>query len=236
MRRLISALPYFSCASPLTPNSSPLIDRNRHLDPLQRVIAAVTLHVHDLVGNLHTTDHFPEGCVLPVEEVCVGETDEELRAGTVGIIRARHRQHPAFVWLAVKLGFYLVAWSAHAMHVPIRILAVRIAALNHETGNHAMERRPVVKSLLGQVCKVLHVTRGDVMIEPQDDLSKWLSLARHRNRCAHLVTKVRHTPYPFFAYRNKKGGGTIPPSKPWLIGLHVSPSSSLRKAPALVPT
>src|SRR5215472_10146372 len=122
------------------------------------------------------------------------------------------------------------------MHVPIRILAIGIAALNHETGNHAMERCPVVKSLLGQVCKVLHVARGDVMIEPEDDLSKRLSLARHRNRCTHLVTEVRHTPYPFFDYRNKKGGGAIPTSKPWLIGLHVCPSSSLRKAPALVPT
>ena len=57
---------------------------------------------------------------------------------------------PALVRLAVELGLDLVPRPAHAMRRTVRILAVGIAALDHETGNDAMKGRAVIEAFLGQ--------------------------------------------------------------------------------------
>ncbi|MPN63595.1 hypothetical protein SDC9_211359 [bioreactor metagenome] len=79
--------------------------------------------------------------------------DEELAARRVGHHAARHRQHAARVLERVgkavlaELARDRVARSAHAG-------AGRVAALDHEAGNHAVEDQPVVKALLDQVHEV----------------------------------------------------------------------------------
>src|SRR4051812_21069703 len=69
---------------------SALDDAHLHVDALVRVVAAVAGGVHDLVRHLQAARHLAEGGVLPVEEGRVLHADEELAAGAVGVLGARH--------------------------------------------------------------------------------------------------------------------------------------------------
>ena len=72
----------------------------------------------------------------------------------------------------IELGVDVLARTARA---PCRRRAgdgVRIAALDHEPGNHAVELRAVVEALLGKVDEVLHMVRGDVGKETDVDLAR----------------------------------------------------------------
>src|SRR5574337_2028552 len=70
--------------------ASTLTDRDAHLCAVQRIIPPVALQVDDLVGYLHSGDHFPEDRILPIEEVSVRNADKKLRAGAIRIIRPSH--------------------------------------------------------------------------------------------------------------------------------------------------
>src|SRR6185503_5057770 len=106
-------------------------------------------------------------CVLPIEKIRIRDANKKLRAGAVRIVRARHGEHPSFVWFAVELGLDLVPGTSHAMRRTVRVLAVGIATLDHETGNDPMKGRAGVEALSGQLREVLHMPGRHIMKESQ---------------------------------------------------------------------
>ena len=89
--------------------------------------------------------------------------DEKLAPGGIGVLRAGHRKHATGVRFLVELGRDLVARIARP---PARLFAFvfrqRIAALDHEAFDHAMERRPIVESGFRQLLEILHGLRRHV--------------------------------------------------------------------------
>src|SRR6266545_1510539 len=85
---------------------------------------------------------------------------------------ARQREDPALVEGVVELRLDRVPGAAGAVALPgsLQVLRVGVAPLDHEAGNHPVERGPVVEALLGQVDEVLDVARGLVGQELQLDL------------------------------------------------------------------
>src|SRR5437879_1600063 len=77
-----------------------------------------------------------EDRVLPVERCLPREADEELRAGGVGVARPRRAERARVVRQLVELGVERVTRTARAG-------ARRVAALDHEALDHAVEDRPV---------------------------------------------------------------------------------------------
>src|SRR5688500_15780714 len=85
-----------------------------------------------------TFDQLTEGGVLAVEEFCVGEANEKLAAGRVGVLRTGHGDDAAHVRFFVELGFYFVTRAAGADHRVV-FFAERVAALDHEAFDDAVE-------------------------------------------------------------------------------------------------
>src|SRR5262249_3146336 len=129
-----------------------LDDAHLHLDALVRVVAAVPGRAHDLVRDLDALRDAAERRVLPIEEAGVLDADEELTARAVRVVGPRHGQHAALVRGVVELGLDGVAGSPRAVLAArsLRVLGVRIAALDHEARDHAVERGAVVEALPGQ--------------------------------------------------------------------------------------
>src|SRR5690348_6268308 len=74
--------------------------------------------------------------------------------------------------LVVELGFDLVAGSAGAPKTLLGIvLGVRIAALDHEILDDAMETSAVIKALFGEFFEILHVARRDVRPEFENHIT-----------------------------------------------------------------
>src|SRR4029078_2436216 len=119
-------------------------NRDRHLNSFERIIPAVPLHVYHFVRHVHPADYFTECRVLPIEKIRIRDANKKLRAGAVRIVRARHGEYPSFVWFAVELCLDLVPGSSHAMGRTVRILAIGIAPLDHETGNDPMKGRAAI--------------------------------------------------------------------------------------------
>ena len=81
--------------------------------------------------------------------------DEELAAGGVGSHGASHGQHTCAV---VQVVFETVAgkFALDAVAGAAGTSAQRVAALNHETGNDAVEDHTVIKTLVNQGDEVVH--------------------------------------------------------------------------------
>src|SRR5262249_14237915 len=94
----------------------------------------------DLVDELHARDDLAPDRVLAVGPGRVGEADEELAVGAVGIVRARHRKRAADMMLVRDLGLEVLARTAAAG-------ARGISGLRHEAGDHAMKDDAVVEVL-----------------------------------------------------------------------------------------
>jgi hypothetical protein len=57
------------------------------------------------------------------------------------------------------------------MRRTVRVLAVRIATLDHEPGNDSMKRRAVIEAVSGQLREVLHMPWRHIMKESQPNLA-----------------------------------------------------------------
>src|SRR6202050_3540307 len=89
-----------------------------------------------------------------IEEIVVGQIDEELRGGAVDFIGARHRQRAALIAHSVgglvahrRMGFLLCE------------IAGQSAALDHESRDDAMEDRAVEEAFIDVTEKILHRLR-----------------------------------------------------------------------------
>src|SRR5579863_2009459 len=107
----------------------------------------------DLVDHVHPFDHAAEDRVLAVEKRRRREVDIELATARLAIgidlvALARHRKRTAQMLLGrADFSGNVVAGTAHAV-------ALRVAALHHETGLDAMEREVVVEAVLGELLEV----------------------------------------------------------------------------------
>ena len=104
----------------------------------------------DAVDDVHPARHAPEDRVLAVEVRLGLERDEELAPVRVGA-RVRHREDAALVAVRVPLRLVLepVAWAASAG-------ARRVAALEHEVGDDAVENRAVVEVVVREEDEVVN--------------------------------------------------------------------------------
>ena len=126
----------------------------------------------DFFQHVVAFDQFAEGGVLAVEESWVAVADEKLGASRIGIIRARHGEHTAFVGAFVEFRFDLVAGAAGAPVIFLaRIFCQRVAALDHETFDDAVKTGAVVKTFLGEGLEILDRLRGDVRPEFDDHVA-----------------------------------------------------------------
>src|SRR5579871_5896782 len=111
-----------------------------HYHILARPVLAVAREIGDLIDHILTFDHFAEDGVFPGEPRCGRDGDEELRS--VGVrASVGHGQLAGlvkFVRRAFGFVFELIARAAHAC-------SLRIAALDHEIWNDAVEDGAVVK-------------------------------------------------------------------------------------------
>lgn len=103
-----------------------------------------------------------EGRILVVEEAGITVDNEELGAGTVGMLRASHGEDAAHVGLGVELGLDLVTGATCTRHAAGAWLGVRTAALNHETLDDAVKGGAVIEAFFGELKEVLDGLRGDL--------------------------------------------------------------------------
>src|SRR5690606_7132009 len=113
--------------------------------------AAASLYAFDLVYDFSAFNDFTEDSVAPtiggrgseVQEVIVGDVDEELCGSRVWVAGARHGQRVAVVLQAV-IGFVLNgSLGGFLFHV-----GIETAALNHEVVDDTMEDCAVVKAIV----------------------------------------------------------------------------------------
>ena len=137
---------------PLIPPSYHPSDRlDAHL--VARTVAGAGVELRDRVDDVHPGRDPPEDGVLAVEPGAgVGGDDEELRAVRVRA-GVRHREHAALDLVLVLLVLELVAGAAGAG-------AGRVAALDHEVRDHAVEDDAVVEAVAGELREVLDGRRG----------------------------------------------------------------------------
>ncbi len=148
----------------------------------------------DFREHIVAFDQFAERGVLAVEERGVAVADEKLAAGGIGICAARHGDDPALVGAVVELGLDGVAGAACApMTFLAGVLGERIAALNHETLDDAVETGAVVKSFLGQCLEIFDGLGRDVGPELNDHLAfggAYVGVFAHKNSRVDLLYAV----------------------------------------------
>jgi len=118
------------------------------------LVVVVGANTADLIDNLDALNDLTESGVLAIQMGCVLVHDEELAAGGVGHHGAGHGQNAALVENGVIKAVCLeltadgVLGAAHAV-------AQRVAALDHEAGDNAMENETIVKALGNEGDKVV---------------------------------------------------------------------------------
>ena len=113
----------------------------------------------DRTNDFHAFDDFAEYGMMAVEPRCFVEGDEELRAACVGACVCHGED--AFGRMAKAFAEFIGDGVARAA----RAVAVRVAALDHESVDDAMEDEAVVEAVVGEVDEVLCCFRGFVTIE-----------------------------------------------------------------------
>src|SRR5450759_1409816 len=105
-------------------------------------VLAVASDFRDCFYDIVAFDYLAEDCILAGEPVSVADGDEKLRSVGVGA-GVGHRQLSSLVeavWRTFGFVFELVAGAAETG-------AQRVAALNHEVGDYAMENGAMVKGI-----------------------------------------------------------------------------------------
>src|ERR1017187_4039292 len=129
----------------LSSNASHLLDRHLlHHHILIRPVLPVAREGHNLLRHILPFDPLAENRVLAGEPSRRRQRDEELRAVGVGpgIGHGEFARLVEFVRRALGLVFKLISRSARAR-------ALRIAALNHEVGNHTVKNGSVIEAVFG---------------------------------------------------------------------------------------
>ena len=116
------------------------------------------------LSSLHALNHLAESGVLTVQMGSVVHHDEELAACGIGPLGPGHGQNTGGVLQIVlkavhgELALDAVARAAHSS-------AVRVAALDHESGDHPVENGAVIKALADEGDKVVYGVGRDLGIE-----------------------------------------------------------------------
>src|SRR5687768_16341759 len=127
-------------------------------------LAAAGLDLRDLVDHVDAAHHAAEHGVAEVagamiQEAVVHDIDEELRGRAVQVVRARHRERAALVLEPVVRLVLDRRVAGLVLHV-----GRESAALDHESGNHAVEDRAVVVALVHVTQEVLRRDRGRFLV------------------------------------------------------------------------
>jgi hypothetical protein len=72
----------------------------------------------------------------------------------------------------------------------VRILAIGIAPLDHETWNDPMKGRAAIETLAGQLREVLHMPWRYIMIESQHDIAQMGPFAADGNDRPRLLCRL----------------------------------------------
>src|SRR6185437_12439116 len=119
------------------------VGSNLHADNVVGIVdraVLVGIALLDGVDVLHAGRDLAEDGVLAVEERRRLEADEKLAVAAVGIAGARQAQRAALEMRALaELRLDVVAGAAGTV-------ALGIAGLRHEAGDHAMEGEPVIEA------------------------------------------------------------------------------------------
>src|SRR5262249_11495277 len=118
-------------------------------------------------------DDVTEGCELPVELKLIGNTNEELRTGAVGLTRQDRRDDGALSkWDLADLRLESQVEAAGTILRPRGwILGFRVSRLNNPVRHGDVEYVPVVKTLAGQLDELPHMVWSFRRIELHDELS-----------------------------------------------------------------
>src|SRR5581483_1703999 len=131
------------CANALSSAELNSFDHNRlqHHIFVWTVVASAR-EVGDLVCDLLPVDYFAENRVLAGEPLSSRDSDKELRAIRVwpGVGHGEFARLVEFVWRVPGLIFKLITRATETG-------TGRIAALDHEIGDHAMEDCAVIKAV-----------------------------------------------------------------------------------------
>ena len=90
--------------------------------------------------------------------------DKELRTCRIRVHRSRHRKHTSFMFEVVfepvscEFTWDAVARTAHSC-------SVRTATLDHESRNHSVENKSVIKTFFYEFNKVLNCLRRDLRVK-----------------------------------------------------------------------
>lgn len=147
---------------------SDLVD-SLHFLFLAGSVAVIGGSFGDLIHNVHTVDNAAESGVISVKEEGILVDDEELGSGGVRVGSAGHGENAAGVAegvvnaVGLELSLYVPAGAAHSG-------ALRVAALNHESLDDAVEDESVVKAALDKLFKVLTADGGVLGAKLQGDL------------------------------------------------------------------
>ena len=76
------------------------------------------------------------------------------------------------------------------MRRAIRILAVGIATLNHESRNDSMKRRAVIETFLRKFREILHMPGRHIVKKLQDDLAQLRPFAADGNRGSCILRRL----------------------------------------------
>ena len=99
--------------------------------------------ITDFLQHILAFNQFAKGRVLMIEPVHGCEADEELRTGRIRIGPRAIEITPRSWAMIVKLGLDLVSGTALSVAVLFRrIFRVRVAALDHESFDDAVENGP----------------------------------------------------------------------------------------------
>jgi len=138
------------------------------------VIPGISWFRDNLVGHVHTFDDFTESGVLTVKEGGFCDADKELAAAGISLrvdfVPCASGGDGAPLVFVFDFGRNGVARATGTVGGTIvGIFALGIAALDHETGDHAVKGGAVVESFFDEFFKVLGMLRAVDGVEFDDD-------------------------------------------------------------------
>lgn len=136
----------------------------------QRVVAPVSGQIDNRLDDVHSLDHLTINGVLSVEVGRGLVHQEELASGRIGVAGPSRAQDSGSVGDLVELSLESVGRAAGSVEFSRLIPGVRVATLNHEARDHAVEPGPIVKALPSEILEVFDVSGGDIgkELEPDD--------------------------------------------------------------------
>ena len=132
-----------------------------------------TIGVHRRLATLngvdvfHARDDTAIDGVLAVQEVVVGEVDEELAVGRVRVLAARRAERATVVWDLGEFGWKVrlvgaAGTCATQVKAVDEIAVLDVACLSHETIDHAVEDDIVIFTRTRELFHAITMCRRDV--------------------------------------------------------------------------